>query len=196
MEEGKDKTISIRLPKVQVEFLDLMNEQYGFTANNTIKQALLLHQNSISGLLQNHTILPSEIIPKPKKKKSAKSYHSARQNDTKSKSPSRAHDIEILYKDILKINKNNIYIVEFVDPDSQKVWMDFLQMRKEKKKPITQTMMGYQVKRMEKIIEKGGEELLVKKLRTAIENGWQGYDYDDPSEPVDNNNETTFTDDD
>lgn len=196
MEEGKDKTISIRLPKVQVEFLDLMNEQYGFTANNTIKQALLLHQNSIQPLLQNHTILPSEIIPKPKKKKSAKSYQSARQNDTKSKSPSRAHDIEILYKDILRINKNNIYIVEFCDPDSQKVWMDFLQMRKEKKKPITQTMMGYQVKRMEKIIEKGGEELLVKKLRTAIENGWQGYDYDDPSEPVDNNNETTFTDDD
>lgn len=196
MEESKEKTLSIRLPKVQVEFLNMMNEQYGFTANNTIKQALLLHQNSILPLLQNHTILPSEIIPKPKKKKSAKSYQSARQNDTKSANASRAHEIEILYKDILRINKNNIYIVEFCNPDSQKVWMDFLQMRKEKKKPITQTMMGYQVKRMEKIIEKGGEELLVKKLRTAIENGWQGYDYDDPSEPVETNNETTFTDDD
>ena len=56
--------------------------------------------------------------------------------------------------------------------------------------------MGYQVKRMETIIEKGGEELLVKKLRTAIENGWQGYDYDDPNESVENNKETIFTDDD
>jgi predicted DNA-binding protein len=89
MSEG-EKTSSIRLPAEQEEFVKLMNEKYGFTRNNLIKMALLQFQKEYYPLLRNDIILPSEMTSNRDKGDIAKCNHSARRNDSKPSTPSRA----------------------------------------------------------------------------------------------------------
>lgn len=174
--EQQEKTSSIRLPKVQEDYIKLMNEQYGFTRNNLIKMALLLHQNQHQSLLRNDINLPSEMISNRDKKDIAKCNQTATRNDIKPPSPSRAPSIlHSKYKNIYNIIDNKII---FIREDVQKAWNEFLKYRKEMKRPITKTGEPFQARFIDRVLANETETDLIRRLHDAISKGWLGFIFD------------------
>jgi hypothetical protein len=172
MSEG-EKTSSIRLPLAQEEYIKLMHEKYGFTRNNLIKMALLLHQSQFNSLLRNDINLHSEMISNGDKPKVAKCNHSARRNDSKASSPSRAPSIMSNHIDIYKIDINNSIV--FSDKDLNDAWLNYLQFRKESRKTIRPSQMERIQVNIDKVLDAEGEAGLIRRLHTSVANGWQGF---------------------
>ena len=192
MSEG-EKTSSIRLPKEQEEFVKLMNDKYGFTRNNLVKMALLQLQKEYLPLLRNDIILPSEMISIRKTPKSAKCNHSARRNDVKASSASRAPCIMSNYVDVYKIDNNNII---FIDDDLNKAWLNYLQFRKESRKTIRPSQMERIQINIDKVIDAEGEAGLLKRFHASVANGWSGFVFNNEELGKRTTETTEFTEDD
>lgn len=148
-----------------------MHDKYGFTRNNLIKMALLLHQSQFNSLLRNDINPPSEMISNGDKPKVAKCNHSARRNDIKTSSPSRAPSISN-HLNIYKIDNNNIV---FLDDDLNKAWLSYIQFRKESRKTIRPSQIPHMQRNIDKVIEAEGEAGLLKRFHASVANGWQGF---------------------
>jgi len=170
-----------------------MNEKYGFTRNNLIKMALLLHQSQFNSLLRNDINLPSEMISNGDKPKVAKCNHSAKRNDSKASSPSRAPSIMSNHIDIYKIDNNNII---FIDGDLNDAWLSYVQFRKESRKTIRPSQIPHMQRNIDKVIEAEGEAGLLKRFHASVANGWQGFVFNNEELGKRNTNEHEFTEDD
>ena len=83
-------------------------------------------------------------------------------------------------------NKNNI---EIYNESLREVWEEFVQFRKEQRKPIKPTQMKKLWAKFEKIIEENGVGGLIASINQTIERGYQGVF--PVAEQVVNNDNTT-----
>jgi predicted DNA-binding protein len=186
MSEG-EKTSSIRLPAEQEEFVKLMNEKYGFTRNNLIKMALLQFQKEYYPLLRNDIILPSEMTSNRDKGDIAKCNHSARRNDSKPSTPSRAPLLMSNYIDIYKVNSNSSII--FLSEKTQQAWQEWKKYR-----GIKKAQEKFQKRYIDKVLANETEAQLVERWERSISSGWKGFVFDNDFQDEQTN--TTYSEDD
>jgi hypothetical protein len=192
MSEGKEYTTTIRLPKVQEEYVKFVKETYGFSCNDLVKMSLLLHQTQFFKS-QNDINLISPIVSKPEKPKKSKRYQNDTTSDIKLTPPSRAPSIMSLHKDIYKIDNNNIV---FFDNDLNEAWLSYLRFRKESKKTVRPSQIPYMKNNIDKVIEAEGEAGLLKRFHASVANGWQGFVFNNEELGKRTTNEHEFTEDD
>ena len=76
------------------------------------------------------------------------------------------------YKHIYKLYNNNKLDI-YID-DLRAAWDDFVQYRKESKKPVKPTQMKHLWERFESILDEKGVEGLIASIKQTIERGYQG----------------------
>ena len=172
MSEGKEYTTTIRLPKVQEEYVKYMKETYGFSCNDLVKMSLLLHQTQFFKT-QNDINLISPIVSKPQKPKKPKRYQVDTTSDIKTTPPSRAPSIITNHSNTYKIDNNNSIV--FLNADLNDAWLNYLQFRKESRKTIRPSQIPRIQINIDKVIDAEGEAGLLKRFHASVANGWSGF---------------------
>ena len=171
MSEGKEYTTTIRLPKVQEEYVKFMKNQYGFSCNDLVKMSLLLHQTQFFNS-QNDINLISPPVPKTEKSKKPKRCQVDTTDDIKLPPASRAPSIMSLHSTVYKIHNNNIV---FLNNDLNEAWLSFLQFRKESRKTVRPSQIPHLKRNIDKVLDSEGEAKLLKRFHASVANGWQGF---------------------
>ena len=113
-------------------------------------------------------------------------------NDTKS-TPDSTVDLVLNHPPSRALNKiyiiNNKNNIEIFNESLREVWEEFVQFRKEQRKPIKPTQMKKLWTKFEKIIEENGVDGLIASINQTIERGYQGVF--PVTEQVVNNDNTT-----
>lgn len=172
MSQEKEYTITIRLPKVQEEYVKLMNETYGFSCNNLVKMALLLHQTQFGQQTQSGINLIPPTVSNEQKPKKPKRYQTDTGDDTKNTDPSRAPSIISNFNKTYSIINN---VIIFLNKETEDAWLSFKKYRKEIKKPFTKTSEVFQQRYIDRVLKHESEQQLVERWHNSIRNNWNGF---------------------